>query len=77
MPINDYILRTKVVGANASKRAMRGLSGATASFISAAAPLVGVAALFKGVSVAIEKAGQQELAEKKLEAALGKTSNAQ
>ena len=74
----NIVLRSKLEGAGKTKRGLKsvdsGLRNLGRSALNAGAAYFGARGLISGFKAAIEAAGQQELAEKKLETALGKTS---
>ncbi len=80
MAVNKHIIDVQTKGAKQSERQIKGVSGALGNMAKqagvAAAAYFGTRALLNGIRQSIDLFAQQELAEKKLEAALGKTSNA-
>ena len=79
MGVNREIIEVSTRGADKSKKQIKGVSGALGGLAKqagvAAAAYFGTRALLNGVKQSIDLFAKQELAEKKLEAALGKTSN--
>ena len=78
MSQNTHIINVRTKGANKSKKEIKGVSGALGGLAKqagiAAAAYFGVRGLINGINGSIDAFGKQELAEKKLEAAIGKTS---
>ena len=76
----NYIINVKEKGAKKASRNISGLSTALGGMASkaalAAGSFFGANMLLSGMKNAIDLAGKQELAEKKLEASLGRTSQA-
>ena len=74
----NIVLRSKLEGAGKTKRGLKsvdsGLRNLGRSALNAGAAYFGARGLISGFKAAIEAAAQQELAEKKLSTALGKTS---
>ena len=79
MATNKHIIDVKTRGAEKSKKKIKGVSGALGGLAKqagiAAAAYFGTRALINGIKGSIDAFAKQELAEKKLEAALGRTSN--
>ena len=77
---NTQIIEVKATGTEKSKKKIKGVSGALGGLAKqaalAASAYFGTRGLINAFTSAIDKAGQQELAEKKLEASLGRTSQA-
>ena len=77
---STHIIDVKTKGAKKSQKQIKGVSGALGGLAKqaglAAAAYFGATALIGGIKGSIDAFGKQELAEKKLEAALGKTSKA-
>ena len=75
---NTQVIEVVTKGANKSKQQLKGVSGGLAQLAKqaavAAGAYFGARALLGGIKASIDLFAQQELAEKKLEAALGKTS---
>ena len=75
---NTQVIEVVTRGADKSKQQLRGVSGGLAQLAKqaavAAGAYFGARALLGGIKASIDLFAQQELAEKKLEAALGKTS---
>ena len=80
MPKDKHIIEVKTTGAKKSQKQIKGVSGALGGLAkqagAAAAAYFGTQALLQGIRSSIDAFAKQELAEKKLEAALGKTSQA-
>ena len=80
MAVNKHIIDVKTRGAEKSKKQIKGVGGALGGLAKqagiAAAAYFGSRALLNGIKSSIDLFAKQELAEKKLEAALGKTSPA-
>ena len=80
MPTNKYIIHVKEKGAKKASRNIGGLNNSLGSLGSkaalAAGGFFGAQMLLSGMKSAIDLAGKQELAEKKLETALGHRSQA-
>ena len=78
MATNKHIIDIKTKGAGKSEKQIKGVSGALGGLAKkagiAAAAYFGTRALIGGIQASVDAFGKQELAEKKLEAALGKTS---
>ena len=74
----NIVLRSKLEGAGKTKRGLKGVDSGLRnlgrSALNAGAAYFGARGLISGFKAAIEAAAQQELAEKKLSTALGKTS---
>ena len=74
----NVVIRSKLEGAAKTKRGLKGIDSGLKSLgrsaINVGAAYFGARGLISGLKMAVEAAGQQELAEKKLEAALGSTS---
>ena len=79
MAVNKHIIDVQTRGAEKSQRQIKGVSGALGNMAKqlgvAAAAYFGTRALLGGIRASIDAFGRQELAEKKLEVALGRTSN--
>ena len=79
MATNKHIIDVQTRGAVKSEKQIKGVSGALGGLAKqagvAAAAYFGSRALLDGIKQSIDLFGKQELAEKKLETALGKTSN--
>ena len=77
---STYVIDVKTKGAKKSEKQVKGvnksLGGLAKQAGLAAAAYFGTRGLINAFTSAIDKAGQQELAEKKLEASLGRTSQA-
>jgi len=80
MPTKKIILESKLKGAGKTKQGLKGIDGGLKSLgksaIGVAGAYFGAMGLISGIKGAVDAFGQQELAEKKLEAALGRTSPA-
>lgn len=80
MGLNREIIEVSTRGADKSKKQIKGVSGALGGLakqaLAASAAYFGGRALLNGIRESIDLFGKQELAEKKLEAALGRTSPA-
>ena len=80
MAVNKHIIDVKTRGAEKSKKQIKGVGGALGGLAKqagiAAAAYFGTRALLNGIKASVDLFGRQQLAEKKLEAALGKTSKA-
>jgi len=80
MATNKHIIDVQTKGAKKSEKQIKGVGGALGGLAKqagiAAAAYFGTRALLNGVKQSIDLFAKQELAEKKLEAALGRTSNA-
>lgn len=78
--INKYILDIETKGAKASKQAIGGVTNSLGSMAKkmgvVAGAYFGSQALISGIKASVQAFAQQELAEKKLEQALGRTSSA-
>ena len=76
MAKNKLIIDVKTKGAKKSEKQIKGVSGALGNLAKqagiAAAAFFGTRALLNGIKASIDAFAKQELAEKKLEAALGK-----
>ena len=76
----DIVLRTKLKGANKTKKGLKGIDSGIRSIGKSAMALgagfFAAQGIISGFRSVISAAGQQELAEKKLESALGRTSQA-
>tara|TARA_Y100001938_G_scaffold91540_1_gene125557 strand:+ start:1074 stop:2657 length:1584 start_codon:yes stop_codon:yes gene_type:complete len=76
----DFIINVKEKGAKKAENNVKGLNRALGGLKSqamlAAGAFLGTGALVAGIKSAVSAFGEQELAEKKLEASLGKTSQA-
>ena len=74
----DIVLRTKLKGANKTKKGLKGIDSGLRSLgksaLAAGAAYFGARGIISGFKAVIDASGQQELAEKKLETALGRTS---
>ena len=79
MSVNKHIIDVKTKGAKKSAKQIKGVGGALSGMAKqagiAAAAYFGTRALINGIKGSIDAFAKQELAEKKLEAALGRTSN--
>ena len=79
MATNKHIIDVQTKGAKKSEKQIKGVSGALGSMAKSAALAAGAyfggRMLLNGIKQSIDLFAKQELAEKKLEAALGKTSN--
>ena len=79
MSVNKHIIDVKTKGAKKSAKQIKGVGGALSGMAKqagiAAAAYFGGRALINGIKSSVDLFAKQELAEKKLEAALGKTSN--
>ena len=75
---NTQVIEVVTKGANKSKQQLKGVSGGLKNLAKqaavAAGAYFGARALLSGIQTSIDLFAKQELAEKKLEAALGKTS---
>ena len=80
MATNKHIIDVQTRGAKKSEKQIKGVGGALGGLAKqagiAAAAYFGARALLNGIQQSIDLSAKQELAEKKLEAALGKTSSA-
>ena len=80
MATNKHIIDIKTKGAKKSQKQIKGVTGGLKGLAKqagvAAAAYFGTRALLNGITASIDAFKTQELAEKKLEAALGKTSQA-
>ena len=80
MPKDTHIIEVKTKGAKKSQKQIKGVGGALGGMAKqagiAAAAYFGTRALLNGIKSSIDLFGRQELAEKKLQAALGRTSPA-
>ena len=80
MSQNTHIINVKTRGAKKSEKEVKGVSGALGGLAKkagiAAAAYFGARGLINGVKGSIDAFAKQELAQKKLESALGKTSHA-
>jgi len=80
MPTKKVILESRLKGANKTKQGLKGIDGGLKSLgksaVGVAGAYFGAMGLISGFSAAIRLAGEQEKAEKKLEVALGGTSQA-
>ena len=80
MAKNTHIIEVKTTGATKSKQQINGISTGLKSMAKqaalAAGAYFGARALLGAVQSSIDLFGKQELAEKKLETALGRTSQA-
>ena len=80
MATNKHIIDVQTKGAKKSEKQIKGVSGALGSMAKSAALAAGAyfggRMLLNGIKQSIDLFGKQELAEKKLEAALGRTSPA-
>ena len=80
MAQSKYTIKVNTKGAKKSEREVKGLSkslnGLAKSAALAAGAYIGAGALLGGIRKSIDAFGEQELAEKKLESALGRTSRA-
>jgi len=78
MSVNKHIIDVKTKGAKKSAKQIKGVGGALSGMAKqagiAAAAYFGTRALLNGIKSSIDLFAKQELAEKKLEAALGRTS---
>ena len=78
MSVNKHIIKAVTEGFGKAKKDIKGvdssLKGMAKAALAAGAALYGAKKLLDGMKAAIRLAGEQELAEKKLEAALGKRS---
>ena len=76
----DFIINVKEKGAGKAEKKIKGLNKALGGLKSqamiAAGAFLGAGALVAGIKSAVSAFGEQELAEKKLEASLGRTSQA-
>jgi PAS domain-containing protein len=76
---NKVNIKVTATGAEQSKKKIQGVSGSLKGLakqaLAASAAYFGTRALLNGIQQSIDLFAKQELAEKKLEAALGKTSN--
>ena len=80
MPTKKVILESRLKGADKTKQGLKGIDGGLKSLgksaIGVAGAYFGAMGLISAIKGSIDAFGQQELAEKKLEAALGRTSPA-
>jgi len=80
MPTKKVILESRLKGADKTKQGLKGIDGGLKSLgksaIGVAGAYFGAMGLINAIKGSVEAFGQQELAEKKLEAALGRTSPA-
>lgn len=80
MPTKKVILESRLKGANKTKQGLKGIDGGLKSLgksaIGVAGAYFGARGLISGFSAAIRLAGEQELAERRLQVALGRTSKA-
>ena len=78
MAVNKHIIDVQTKGAKKSEKQIKGVSGALGNMAKSAAlaagAYFGARMLLNGIKQSIDLFAKQELAEKKLEAALGKTS---
>jgi hypothetical protein len=79
MPTNKYIIDVKSKGAKKAEQNIKGVNNSLSGLAKKAGAAAGVffaaKGLISGMSAIIDSAREQELAEKKLETALGKVSN--
>ena len=76
----NFIINVKEKGAKKAEKNVKGLNkalgGLKSTAMLAAGAFLGAGALVAGIKKAVDAFGEQELAEKKLEASLGRTSQA-
>ncbi len=76
----EIVLRTKLKGAQKTKQGLKGIDSGLKSLgrsaLNAGAAYFGARGIISGFKMAVDAAGKQEMAEKKLEASLGRTSQA-